>query len=299
MFKNLLTILLFCFSIVGFAQKSENFIDTINNFCNRILSAKDDTQKEIINDSLIYCLMKHLEKPSSFNEKYDGFNYISVLKSDDGKLNVFTWNLFFEKGKYKYFGFLQYKNKKQYVYFLNDKKFSYDNEEEDEDENVKQYLYKTNTEWFGALYYDIITKKYQSKTYYTLLGWDGVNHKISRKIVEVLQFAKRDLPIFGGRVFKRDNIVAQRLIFDFSNKVSMILRYNPKIDMIIFDHLTPATEKFVNINDYYGPDYSYDALFFQNGQWIYKPNIDANYAIPYQKNKKINNMKKQSFSKNF
>ena len=298
----LLLILVYIFSLHSFSQKTSvknTFVNTLNQFTINILATKNDTKKELINDSLIYALMKHLEDPESFNQKYDNLEYITVLHSDDGKLNVFTWNLFFETGKFKYFGFLQYKNKgKISVYFLRDKKFSYD-EEEDDVELIKSLRFLTHDEWFGAIYYQLITKKYQSVTYYTLLGWDGATHKINRKVMEVLYFGRRDLPVFGTKMFKKDKTTRGRMIFEFSEKTSMMLRYNPKIDMIVSDHLAPNEDKLNGFSQFYGPDYSYDAFIFQGGKWIYQPNLDANYAIPYEKNKHVNSIKKRNFSKGF
>ncbi|MDR2834947.1 MAG: hypothetical protein LBV69_01920 [Bacteroidales bacterium] len=291
--------LLLCFVFVKNAKASSKLpaIDSINSFFVEISNTNGDIDKEKINDNLINYFIKFLENGNSFSANFSELNFVTVLKSDDNKLNVFTWNLAFKTGKLKYYGFLQYKkNNKILVYFLQDMKYYY----EDEDlEDVTNALYGTNTEWFGAIYYEIITKKYQSQTYYTLLGWDGANLLINRKIIEVLHFGRKDLPLFGGKVFKKEKNTANKFMFEFSEKATMLLRYNKQIDMIVFDHLAPYEDKFAGLPQFYGPDYSYDAFFFDKGKWVYNQNIDANLAIPYEKNKMINFLKKRNFSINF
>lgn len=274
-----------------------SIIDSLNSFFDEIVNIKSDTEKEKINDKLIYNFSVFLNNPTSFNADFSAIPYIQVLKSSDKLLNIITWNLAFSDGSFKYFGFLQYKNKgKLYVYFLQDRKY-YNEQISEEEENAKKG-YSTNFVWYGALYYEIITKKEQSNTYYTLLGWDGANYQITRKVIEVLHFS-RNKPIFGGKVFRQDKQTSGRTIFEYSDKTSMMLRYSDKMNMIIFDHLSPSEEKYVGIPSFYGPDFSYDAFVFQGGRWNFLSNVDVTPAMPYTKNKNISTIKQHGFSKDF
>ncbi|WP_457832243.1 hypothetical protein, partial [Staphylococcus aureus] len=60
---------------------------------------------------------------------------------------------------------------------------------------------RTNENWIGALYYNIILKEYNGKKYYTLLGYDENDARTTRKWIEVLTFNADNKPIFGGKFF--------------------------------------------------------------------------------------------------
>lgn len=296
--KTFFVIFFFFFSIINvFSKEIKNIpeIDSINQYVVKIESALFDNEKEYINNNLINYFLDFLENPKSFDINYDSLKYISVLKSSDDLLRVFTWNLYFEDGSFKYFGFLQYKSKdKVKVFFLNDKKYNFD----EKDESIRR-LYNSNSEWYGAIYYGIITKKFNSTTYYTLIGWDGVDFLINRKVIEVLKFTRHDFPVFGGKNFKLGKVYADKLIFEYADRATMLLRYNEKRDIIVMDHLSPSEEKYRGLFEYYGPDFSYDALVFKRGYWELDSDIDPNIAINFEKNNKINQIKRRKFSMDF
>jgi hypothetical protein len=266
-------------------------IDSLKNLFTEIQNAKSDSLKIEINNYLKNYLELYLKKQGSFTTDFKEVKNLGVLKSDDNKLRVYTWNLNFSDGSFKYYGFLQYKdNTGVKVYFLDDKKYGSEGE-------IR--LFQTYTEWYGALYYEIITKKWNSTTYYTLLGWDGADFLINRKVVEALYFDRKAYPIFGKKIFKLNRVNAGRLIFEFSDRATMLLRYNSKQDMIVMDHLVPSEPKFANMYQYYGPDFSFDALVFRGGKWILQSDIDPNVAINYKRDSRINSIKRRGTSKDF
>ena len=277
--------LLFFYSIPATPVNSR-----VNIFA-EIENAKSDKQKIENNNNLIVFLTQYLKKSSSFNTEFKDVKNLSVLTSDDNQLRVYSWNINFANNSFKYFGFLQYKNKNDIqVYFLDDKKYK-------SGDAIR--LYQTNSEWFGAIYYEIITKKWNSTTYYTLIGWDGADHLINRKVVEILYFDRRGIPIFGKKIFKLNRTNTGRLVFEYADRATMLLRYNKKQDMIVMDHLVPSEPKFNGLFQYYGPDFSFDALIFKGGKWILQSDIDPEVAINYKRESKINSIKRRGSSKNF
>lgn len=266
-------------------------MDSIANILERIRNSNSDKMRNDNNQILINLLQEFLKTAESFNCNFGKIRGITVLESDDRLFRVYTWNLQYSEGTHRYFGFLQYKSKNKInVYFLNDKKY---------DSNGAARLYQTNSEWYGAIYYEIITKKWNSQTYYTLLGWDGADFLINRKVVEVLYFDRKGLPIFGKKMIKLNRTLTGRLVFEYADRATMLLRYNEKQDMIVMDHLSPNDPKFTGIYAYYGPDFSYDALVFRGGKWILLQDIDPNVAINYKRDTKINSLKRRGFTKNF
>lgn len=266
-------------------------VDSISNLLEEIANSITDKQKIEKNDYLIEFMTAFLKKGESFNADFSKVKHLSVLNSDDNLLRVFTWNLNYKDGSFQYFGFLQYRNKNKIgVYFLNDKKYRTKDE-------IR--FYQTNSEWYGALYYEIITKKWNSLTYYTLIGWDGADFLINRKVIEVLYFDRKDIPIFGKKMFKLDRTNTGRLIFEYADRATMLLRYNKKQDMIVIDHLAPPEQKYTNMYQYYGPDFSYDSFIFRGGRWILQADIDPDHAINFKRESRIESMKRRGMSKNF
>jgi hypothetical protein len=65
-----------------------------------------------------------------------------------------------------------------------------------------------------------------------------------------------------------------RVVFEYSARVSMSLRYDAAKKRIVFDHLSPAKPSFEGNYEFYGPDFSYDAFAFIDNYWVLEENID-------------------------
>lgn len=126
----------------------------------------------------------------------------------------------------------------------------------------------------GALYYSVIEKTFQGKTYYLLLGFDFNSIFSSKRLIEVLTFGADFEPVFGSYVFKVDNDFIARVVFEFSARAAMTLRYIPDIETIVFDHLSPYRPDFTGNFQFYGPDFSFDGFKFDKGYWVYVRNLD-------------------------
>jgi hypothetical protein len=205
----------------------------------------------------------------SFTYPFDSLKHLGKITSPDKLFRIYTWNLVFNDGSYKYFGFIQYYREKRneyIVYQLHDNSNNIINPE-----NVT--LEPMN--WYGALYYEIIKNKYSRRTYYTLLGWDGNNDLTRKKVIDVLRFGSSGKPAFGANIFKFDKKKRKRIFFEYSAKTNMTLTYNEKHDMIVFDHLSPSESSYKGLYQYYGPDFSYDAMYFDKGKWQLVKDVDV------------------------
>jgi hypothetical protein len=146
--------------------------------------------------------------------------------------------------------------------------------------------------WFGMLYTELI----ECDGYYTLIGWDGNDKLTQRKFVDVLYFRSNGTPVFGKDVFKYPRKNPKRLMFEWSQEVSMSVRYNEKRNMIIYSHLSSKQEGSLLDGQfqYYGPDGSFDALAMKKGKWIVLEDIEVNSDIDPLKNSKKPDPKKQT-----
>ncbi len=266
--KNYLVLIIWFISGNIFAQSPDikQQADSISSLFNAIVKAGTDEGKLAYNDKVKDIFTKILKLPETFDYTFPELKFVSKLTSEDGQIKIYTWNIPYENGEFKYFGFVQLR-KAAGIELI---------ELKDKSPKIKQpenkILYANN--WYGALYYKLLTNTYKGKTYYTLLGWDGNDNFTNKKIIDILSFTGKKIQ-FGSPIIKmQNNEIKKRLIFEYSEQAKMMLRYDDKIKMIVFDHLAPEQKKFKGQYMYYGPDMSQDGLAFENGFWILKENLD-------------------------
>jgi len=258
----------------------KKYEDSLNLLQKMTFKAKSDTAKFRANAKFHKVLDEVLLNDLSFYYPFDSLKQISRLVSADKKVRLVTWNIEKADGTHHFFGFVQAldpKSKHYKVYELNDKSATL--------KSAENHI-GDNTKWFGMLYYDII----QNDDYYTLLAWDGNDKTVSRKFIDVLSFKSDGTPLFGKDVFKYERKNPKRVMFEYSAKVVMSLRYYN--GAIVFDHLAAKDEINTGMAQYYGPDFSYDAFFPSRGKWTYEADVDVknpksrNDNIKRDKNKK-------------
>ncbi len=248
------------------SQSLEEHEDKLLLLFEKLNLTKSDSARDAINNEILkkfkYCL--HNEK--SFSYPFAKLKNIGKIKSDDDLIRIYTWNLMYKDGTFKYFGFIQ-------NYFDGEFNFFQLNDASDKIENP-QNVKLSEKNWFGVLYYKIVTKKYKRKKYYTLLGWDGNDNFSNKKIIETLQFDEDGIPIFGISILQYEKKILNRIIFEYTEQSQMMLRYDKKQDMIIWDHLSPPKEELTGQYRFYGPDFSYDGIFFNKGKWDFYSNLN-------------------------
>ena len=257
-------------SISVYSQNQEEFesqIDTLVKEFMYLKTLKYNSDIKIVAHRIDSIFIEILSNESSFVDSLSDLkNYSSILLSDDKKVRVITWNTYNESGEFYYYGYIQfYSEKNDEFHFV--RLF-------DESENIinSQSNFLDQKKWFGCLYYEIITTRYKKNKYYTLLGWDGNNFTTNKKIVEVLTL-KKDKPKFGFD-FELGNKKNKRLIFEYNQQAAMTLRWDKRNKMIIWDHLAPISQKYIGMPEYYGPDFSHDAIKFKKGKWLFYEDID-------------------------
>lgn len=248
-------------------QSFKTVEDSLALLTAKIYSDASISDREVANAYFIKLLKNNLIKAKAFDYPFDSLKHIGKIKAEDGRLRVFSWNFPYSDGTQKYFGFILLKNKKGELSLieLTDNRKAIVNP-------IKDIL-KPNS-WMGALYYSIIDVKSKESKYYILLGLDFNNLFSSKKIIEVLTVGENNEISFGSDVFKVGNETLNRVVFEFSSRATMMLRYIPESKNIVFDHLSPSRPDYADNFQFYGPDFSHDGFKFEKGKWVYVRNLD-------------------------
>lgn len=259
------------FQIVSYSQSAELiFIQQkeieLQKLFDSLSTTKIDSIKFSINETIKEDLSDIFRNPESFEYPFEKLKYLGKTISDDGYLRIYNWNIPLSDFTNKCFGFAQYKTKKLFVTEFLDDKF-------DEIENAERARLSPEN-WYGALYYEAIACKYKRSKNYILLGWRGKNEFISQKIIDALEIDENGEMTFNSLIFRTNNDKKKRMIFEFSSRVAMSLRYDEFYKMIVYDHLSPAKTMYTGQKQYYGPDFSYDGLEFEKGKWTELIDID-------------------------
>ena len=241
----------------------------LNNLFSAISPEKSDSEKLQLTNIILCTLDSILQLPGSFDYPFDQLKTLGKVTSSNRKIRIFTWNLPLKDGTNKYFGFVLHKTdngKAINIYRLTDRSATLDD---------PAMTSLTPDNWYGCLIYAIVETKVSVDTYYTLLGYDPENLFITRKLVDMLWLNDKNEPVFGKALFYYNKSMHCRILFEYAAKVQMSLKWNDKLNMIVFDHLSPIKPSYTGNYQYYGPDFSYDGLKFEKGVWECIEDIDV------------------------
>jgi len=267
-----LAILIFLFFIIP-VKAQQNSIeqlkcseDSCAYYSKQLINDQPDSTKHLLNTRLTKLLGQSLVVPESFDYPFDSLKTFGRLYAPDKSFRIITWNILLSNGTYKYYGFIQApKAKAAKVFELTDRC--------DEITNPENSVLSAG-KWFGALYYKILKEKVDNRTYYTLLALRRHNSVITKKMIDILFFDEFGNPVFGAPIVKVGKLLRHRLVFVYSAFSVVNLKFDEKLNMIIFDHVAAAEPKYNGQFEYYGPDLTFDGLVFKKGVWEYTPNLD-------------------------
>ena len=228
------------------------------------LSSKD---KLAINDSVKLIIESYAASDTVFDHRFSNLRYLGQIASTDNLVKIITWNLILEDGGNRYFCYILKRpvsGAKTSIYTLT----GIYNEA-----SIRLDTIYSESNWYGAMYYDIRPFKNGGEICYALLGIDYGNSFITRKIIDVMSFGPGNTLIFGKKCFTDGKKVMPRVVFEFAATVVMSLRFVTD-KSIVFDHLSPSSPEFKNNRQFYGPDFSYVSYNLENGLWRLKSNID-------------------------
>jgi len=238
--------------------------DSLIRLGKKMINDNNELERKNANYAFIKTLVSALKINNSFLYKFDSLKTVSLLNSPDNRFRIFTWYVMNRDGSYRFYGTIQMNTGGPLLmYPLEDYSPLLKNPEDSVTSSRK---------WYGAEYYKIIPV-YASKPYYILLGWKGNTVESTKKVIEVLSFPDNK-PQLGMAVFNGNNKAAKRIIFEYTRQASMLLKYVPDQNLIVFDHLSPPDKKMKDKPQTYGPDFSYDGYKLKNGRWQLVENLD-------------------------
>ena len=225
------------------------------------------SEKEAVLDSIMVLMRVSLAEPGSMDFPWGGLTQIGVISSEDLKIRAFTWHIMDDPDHYRYFGFFQVALKQGKVRLFELK-------DNGKGQRGVMKLDQSPEEWYGKLYYQILSHRYKRRNYYTLLGMDFNDSRSTIKSVEVLTL-QRNQPRFAKELFFNGRDKVDRVVLEYGDRVAISVRYDPDLKMITYDHLVPLHPIYERNFEFYGPDGSYDGLEFTGGLWNHHKDIDA------------------------
>lgn len=232
----------------------------LEGLSHRIINGEDENERMTSCFYFIQTLKEALKIPGSFYYEFPLIKTVSILKPDDERFRIFTWNLLLDSGKYIYYGAIQLSHKEDLLLYG-----LYDSSEVLED---PEFVSVDHRNWVGALYYQVHHYRYKKEDYYLLMGWDGQDGSCNKKVLDILWFDETLSPRFGLPVFQIDDVVQHRVIFTFADEASMLMRYEKEEDMVVFANLVPPNPLMKDNYNTYLPDGTYDYFKRKGPMWI-------------------------------
>lgn len=258
--------------------------DTLITLGKKFINDDNDLERKNANYAFIKVLVSALKMPNSFLYGFDSVKSINVINSPDNRFRIFCWHIQSNDGSYRFYGTIQLNTGgKLKMYPLED----YSPLTKNPEDTVTD-----NHGWYGAQYYKIIPVYAAPKPYYVLVGWKGYTVEATKKVIDVLSFDGDKIEL-GKRVFDGNGKGRDRVIFEYNREVSMLLKYVPEQNLIVFDHLAPPDPKQKNDKKAYGPDLTYSGYKLKNGRWVYVDEIDMR-NIPQSRDEEYVDPKKQA-----
>lgn len=297
--KYLIFILLSLFSLNLFSQKDSTILyreKVLFSYLTKLRDSKIDKEKKIYNQEFKDYLQETLTLPESYSYSFSKLKSIGFIDSPDKSFRIVNWNIQLEDESNLFFCFVLKKGnkKKNKIIELVCKTPVF--------EMPTDIVQETN--WYGALYYKIIPVKKGKRDVYTILGWRSNGNISNMKIIDIIQISGNHVKL-GMPIFQTKKEKLKRIVFEYSKKATMSLKYESKYDRIVFDHLSPESPTMNGLYEYYVPDMSYDAYIYENDFWILNEDVIAvnaeekNTYKQYSIDKETGKIKEEEVKKNW
>ena len=263
---------------------------TLKTNSDSIINASNWIQRFNSDADITKGLVSALRIKNSFFYPFDSV-YISTLYAPDSSFRIFTWQVMKDLTFYRQRGAIQMRTTdgslKLFPLF----------DVSDFTNNPTDSVREIN-KWIGAVYYKIVLKTFNNKNYYTLLGTDENDEKTNKKWMDILTFDNVGNPQFGKQIFvyPNDGIKPKqpcyRFCLEFRKNGGARIRYDEKLDVIIFDHLISEGND-IQTKSTLIPYGDYEGFRWINGKWVFTSQPFESLEFP----EKINTFPKPFFDK--
>ena len=253
----------------------KEYEDTLLVLSNNIMYGETLEIREKSNIGFISELKEVMKYKKSYDYPFNDLKTISRLNPEDNSFRLFNWILPKGNGASKYFAFIILPNSDNGYNQIIELKHT-----ETDLFNFETTIYN-NENWYGSLYYKIISPKKKNNQHYTLLAWNGNNPESIIKIIDVLEI-KNQKATLGKDIFIKGEDTTKRIVVEYNRNTSASVNFDEDKNQIVLDHLVPLKENQEGFNQFYVPDGSYDCFLYKNGEWIFKEDIDvrSNKSLP-------------------
>ena len=253
----------------------KEYEDTLLVLSNNIMYGETLEIREKSNIGFISELKEVMKYKKSYDYPFNDLKTISRLNPEDNSFRLFNWILPKGNGTSKYFAFIVLPNSDNGYNQIIELKHT-----ETDLFNFETTIYN-NENWYGSLYYKIISPKKKNNQHYTLLAWNGNNPESIIKIIDVLEI-KNQKATLGKDIFIKGEDTTKRIVVEYNRNTSASVNFDEDKNRIVLDHLVPLKENQEGFNQFYVPDGSYDCFLYKNGEWIFKEDIDirTNKSLP-------------------
>lgn len=217
----------------------------------------------------VYCekFVKQLVRALKTDGSY-GYDFpklqkkINIIAPNDNAFRIFNWLVIGADNHVRYYGAIQMPEEHLKLYPLID--------HSEEIAGLADSVL-TNTNWYGALYYRIISSEYQGKRIYNLFGLNASSLISNKKVIDPLQFTDEGA-VFGAPIFNiasgGSNRKINRFVLEYKKEVQASLNWDDNLKMIYFDRLISQVND-PNRKYTYVPSGQYDGLRWESDQWNY------------------------------
>ncbi|MBQ8703864.1 MAG: hypothetical protein IJ524_05770 [Bacteroidales bacterium] len=257
----------------------------LSELLERTASAPTDNERYLASEEAVDALRDALDEAGSERWRWTLPRSASVLTSPDGRLRVFTWAVVRDNGEFECFGAVQFFNERTQAY-----EYEVLHDKSEEIMNREESLLSAGN-WLGAIYQDIIQTTAGDRTYYTLLGWNGVDNLTDRRIIEPVMM-RAGVPQFGAPVFRRERNL-RRVVLEYRGDAAVQMAWDEqtveevtrervkengryrtvekrkehKEKVIIFDEVEPQIEGMEGLFQYYVPSGLELGYAWVDGKW--------------------------------
>lgn len=263
---------LFC-AIWAFGLQGQERRDSLAEIGRLILDSPEYAIRDSANRLFTQKLKDYLRSEQGYADDLDNCSHMMALQAKDQRFRIFTWQMPDAQFHYRRYGLVAARTRRGVVI----------TELNDQLENLAELRFRTfgPEEWPGAIYYKLLPEG-QNGNRYTLLGL-AMGSEINRKIVEVIEVRNTGKIRFGAKMFRIQDFLDQtyrqppmRLVLPYNAKYSVTVNWHSGEDKVIMDHLAPPDPKMKGLYQTYGPDFSYDALVWEDGWWHLQENVRFN-----------------------